>query len=346
MTGCDSPTHEVERSPRSLRVAVVGAGSWGTALAHHAARSGHTVRLWGRHPERVARMAADRRNNRYLPQIKLHELVTPTSDAAVALQGAELVLSVVPSKFLRGTWQQLAQLLPDAIDVVSATKGIEPDSGLRMTEVLATCIGDRARLSALSGPSFALELAQGQPTAVTLGCLDASSAERVQRALSHGPLRVYRNSDLVGVELGGALKNVIALAAGISDGLGLGTNTRAGLICRGLKEMSVLAAALGGQPQTLAGLAGLGDLVLTCTGPLSRNRQVGLEVGGGRSLAEVTAGMSMVAEGVVTVTSARQVADRHGVELPITNQVYDILHGGKDPRTAIDELLARALVEE
>ncbi len=329
------------------RVAVMGAGSWGTALAIHTARAGHTTLLWGRDREQVGRMAAERCNRRYLEGFEFPAGLRVTCSAAEALERAEIVISAIPSRPLRRAWLALREQFPAGAALVSATKGIEEGSGARMTEVLAECLGDRpGSLSALSGPSFARELAEGFPTAVALGCEDADAATEVQHALSHGPLRVYRNRDLIGVELGGALKNVIAIAAGIVDGLGLGTNTRAALICRGLKEMAELAVRLGAQAPTLMGLSGLGDLVLTCTGPLSRNRGVGVEIGRGRSLEQATAGMTMVAEGIVTVRSAHELARRHGVEMPITRQVYRVLYEGLPARRAIDDLLARALVDE
>jgi glycerol-3-phosphate dehydrogenase (NAD(P)+) len=236
---------------------------------------------------------------------------------------------------------------PMGAHLVSATKGIEYGTGLRMSQVLRDLVGDKAAsISALSGPSFALELAEMHPTAVTLGCEDVESSMSVQRRWSHGALRVYGNEDIVGVELGGAVKNIIALAAGIVDGLALGTNTRAALITRGLREMARLSEARGAQSGTLMGLAGLGDLVLTCTGPLSRNRRVGLMLAEGRGLEEIEAEMKMVAEGVETVRAARRLAAESGLEMPITAQVYAVLYEGKDPRSAIDELMARALVQE
>lgn len=327
-------------------VAVLGAGSWGTALALHACHAGHQTRLWGRDASRVAEMRARRANDRYLPGFELPPELLLTADPGLALEGADIVVSAVPSRYLRSTWLGLEGLAPRAFTLVSSTKGIEEDTGLRMTEVLGEVVGGGATLAVLSGPSFARELAEGHPTAVVVAADDAEVATRLQHAFSHGPLRVYRNRDVIGVELGGALKNVIALAAGIVDGLGLGSNSRAALICRGLKEMSALALRLGAEPATLMGLAGLGDLVLTCTGPLSRNRAVGERIGRGATLQQVTESMHMVAEGVVTVRSARQLAARHAVEMPITEQVYRTLYEGVSPQQAIEELLSRALVEE
>lgn len=329
------------------QVAVMGAGSWGTALAIHAARAGHQVRLWGHDPGRVAAMRELRSNTTYLPGFDFPSNLEPGADPREVLAGAHIVISAVPSKYLRATWERIGQGLAREAHLISATKGVERDSGLRMTEVLASALDlVPASLSALSGPSFAHELAAGCPTAVTLGCEDAAAAATIQAALSHGPLRVYRSADLTGVEFGGALKNVIAIAAGIADGLQLGTNPRAALICRGLKEMAQLAGCMGGDPATLMGLSGLGDLVLTCTGPLSRNRSVGMAIGKGQTLQDVVVEMEMVAEGVVTVCSTRQLARRQGVEMPITEQVYEVLYKDKDPRRAIEELMARRLVDE
>lgn len=334
-------------SSSAMPVAVVGAGSWGTALAIHAASAGHDVVLWGHDVDNVARLREERENAAYLAGIVFPATLRVTAVPEEALRDARLVISAVPSRFLRDVWARLgSSVAPDA-HLISATKGIEEGSGLRMTELLREVIPVSVRsLSALSGPSFARELAGGQPTAVALGCADAAAAEQLQVALSYGPLRVYRNSDLIGVEIAGALKNVIALAAGIAAGLSLGTNSSAALISRGLREISRLAVELGGRAETMMGLAGLGDLVLTCNGPLSRNRSIGVAIGRGQTLDEATRGMTMVAEGIATTRSVRQIARRHGVEMPITEQVYQVLYGGTPARQAIDELLARTLVEE
>jgi glycerol-3-phosphate dehydrogenase (NAD(P)+) len=339
-----------EAYPRPARpavgIAVVGAGSWGTALAVHCARAGHATALWGRDPAKVAAMAAARHNLPYLPAAEFPELLKVTSDPAAAFAGADIVISAVPSRHTRGMWGQLSQVLDHDVHLVSATKGIEEHSGLRMSQVLSESVDRLASVSSLSGPSFAEELVLGHPTAVTLGCVDVAAAHSVQAALSAGPLRVYRNEDLIGVEIGGALKNVIAIAAGIVSGLGFGSNTQAALISRGLKEITVLAAACGGRPATLMGLSGLGDLVLTCTGPLSRNRGVGVELARGRTLDEITATMEMVAEGAVTARSTHELAARLEVEMPIAASVYAVLYEGLEPRAGIESLLARALVEE
>jgi len=332
---------------RTWRVAVLGAGSWGTALALHAHRSGHEVTLWARREDLAGQIKQAGENTVYLPGQEIPRALRVTSDPAAAMAGADCVVSVVPSRYLRNVWRGLQEHFPRGSHLVSATKGLEYETGLRMSEVLHEYVGDRApSVSALSGPSFAMELAEQQPTAVTLGCDDLELSFEVQRRLSHGALRVYGNEDIVGVELGGAVKNIIALAAGIVDGLGLGTNSRAALITRGLKEMGRLSEARGAQSATLMGLAGLGDLVLTCTGPLSRNRQVGLKLAKGKTLEEIEAEMQMVAEGVETVRAVRQLASTSGLEMPITEQVHAVLYEDRDPRSAIDHLMARALVQE
>jgi glycerol-3-phosphate dehydrogenase (NAD(P)+) len=324
----------------------VGAGSWGTALALHAAHAGHSVRLWGHDPAKIRAMQVTRSNEVYLSGFEFPPELAPEPDAAAALADAEIVISAVPSKNTREVWQELSAALPAAAHLVSATKGIEQGTGMRMTEVLGECVPQAGSLSALSGPSFAQELAEQHPTAIALGCEDAVAADELQRALSHGPLRVYRNGDLAGVELGGALKNVIAIASGISDGLGFGSNSQAALICRGLKEMTALASCLGAAQTTLMGLSGLGDLVLTCTGPLSRNRTLGVEIGRGRSLAQIMSSTHSVAEGTVTVRSAMELARKNGIEMPITEQVHGVLYGGATPQRSIERLFSRALVDE
>lgn len=291
-------------------------------------------------------MRAAGENVAYLPDVLFPASLEPTSDARQALADATIVVSVVPSQHTRAMWSNLASGLGADVHLVSATKGIEEHSGLRMSEVLAQAVGRVSSVSSISGPSFAEELAEEHPTAVTLGCVDPDAARVVQEAFSAGPLRVYRTQDLIGVEMGGALKNVIAIAAGIVDGIGFGSNTQAALISRGLKEVTTLAVACGAHAATLMGLAGLGDLVLTCTGPMSRNRGVGVEIGHGRTLEEITESMRMVAEGVVTTRSCLELAGRLGVQMPIAEGVHAVLYEGLDPRAGIDQLLGRALVEE
>jgi len=329
------------------RIAVIGAGAWGTALAIVAGRRGdHQVRLWALEKEVCQAVTATRANSVFLPGCLLPTPVTATNDFQEALAGAEIVVSVMPSHHCRRTFEHMAQWLQPQMLFVSATKGIENDTLLRMSEVIheivARFCGFTPRVAALSGPSFAKEVAQGNPTAVTVASTDTALAARVQKEFSDPSFRIYVNDDLVGVELGGALKNVIAIAAGVVHGLGLGHNSAAALMTRGLAEITRLAVACGAQPQTMAGLAGLGDLVLTCTGGLSRNRSVGSALGEGRQLEQIIAGMhGTVAEGVLTTNAALGLARRHNVEMPITEQMHAILHSGKRPHEAIRELMAR-----
>ena len=321
-------------------VAVIGAGSWGTALAVQLARSGMTVRLWARDPDSARAIGEARENRRYLPGAALAGEVLVTADHAEALDGSELVILAVPSHFLRGVLQPMAASVPSAAVLLSATKGFEPSSALRMSEVLGQVLPGSS-VAVLSGPSFAREVAAGQPTALVVASTDAGVARHLQERLSAPAFRLYTNRDVVGVEIGGALKNVMAIATGLSDGLGLGENARAALITRGLAETGRLALALGGQPSTLAGLAGLGDLVLTCTGSQSRNHRLGLAIAGGQSLARVEASTPMVAEGVRTVASALLLAGRAGVSLPICDEVSAVLFGAKPGKEALASLLAR-----
>ncbi len=326
-----------------MKLAVLGGGAWGTALALHGARAGHEARLWVRDPGRARAIDERRENTAGLPGVPLPEGLTVSSDPAAVLEGAEMVLVAIPSEFFRGVVRSLAPGWPSGVVCVSATKGIEIDRGRRMSEVAREELG-RLPLAVLSGPSFALEVARGLPTAVVVASEQLAVAEQVQRALSTRAFRIYSSDDVVGVELGGALKNVIAIAAGIVDGLGYGHNTVAALITRGLAEISRLAVALGGRPDTLAGLAGLGDLVLTCTGALSRNRRVGQALGAGRTLAEATEGL--VAEGVRTTIAACALAEAARIEMPIAREMRAVLHEGKSPRQALDELMLRSLKRE
>ncbi len=322
-------------------VAVIGAGSWGTALAIHLGRGGHQVRLWVRERELHADMVERRVNTMFLPDVPLPEAVTPCVTVAEALVGADLVVCAVPSHGTRSVLRAAAPFIRPTATIVSATKGLESDTLLRMSEIIAQELGDERPIAVLSGPSFALEVARGLPTAVSVACRDLQAAERVQAEFRARYFRLYATTDLVGVELGAALKNVIAIAAGAVEGLGLGHNTLAALITRGLAEMSRLAVAAGGRRETLAGLTGLGDLVLTCTGSLSRNRRVGIELGRGRALADILAGTNMVAEGVLTTGAALALGARHGVELPIAAQMAEVLAGRKDPRAAVEDLMLR-----
>jgi glycerol-3-phosphate dehydrogenase (NAD(P)+) len=327
-----------------VNVAVVGAGSWGTALAAHLARHAHDVRLWARDPALARAIAEGGSNARYLPGVPLPPM-TVTSDLGAAVQGAEIAVMAVPSEFCRLTCRALRDGLAPSAVLVSAAKGLELDSLRRMSEVAAEEVPAHP-VAVLSGPSFALEVAQGQPTTVVVAAADLAVAEAVQRAVSSRTFRAYSSDDVTGVELGGALKNVIAIAAGILDGLGFGHNTAAALITRGLAEITRLSTALGARADTLAGLAGLGDLVLTCTGALSRNRRVGHALGAGRTLGQALGELHMVAEGVRTTRAACALAERAGVEMPIARQMLAVLYEGKPPREAVEELMLRTLKRE
>ena len=333
---------------RAERVAVLGAGSWGTALAKLVADKGVPTTLWARRAEQADAIARERENAAYLPGATLPDTLRATASLAEAMADATVVLSVVPTHGLRAVWKQAAELLAPDVPVVSATKGIENDSLKLVTEILEDLLpeANHGRLLALGGPSFAREVARGVPTAVTLAGRDLETVQRVQRLLTTDRFRAYATEDVVGVELGGALKNVVAIAAGAADGLGLGHNARAGLITRGLAEIRRLAVKMGAHPLTLSGLAGMGDLVLTCTGDLSRNRSVGVQLGRGRSLDEILDGMTMVAEGVRTAASAYALARREGVEMPITEEVYRVLYEGRSPVDALDALMRRPLRHE
>jgi len=328
-----------------MNVAVLGGGSWGTALAAHLVRAGHTTRLWMRDAERARAVAAQRENPRYLPGVRLPEGLLATTALSEAVGSAETVFVVIPSEFCRAVYRELNPLLPASAAVVSATKGLELPALRRMSEVAAEELPGRP-LAVLSGPSFALEVAQGQPTAVVVASEQQAVAESLQRALSTRTFRAYSSGDVIGVELAGALKNVIAIAAGIVDGLGYGHNTVAALITRGLAEEMRLAVALGGRADTLSGLAGLGDLVLTCTGDLSRNRRVGQALGRGQTLSQALQETAMVAEGVRTTLAACALAERARVEMPIARQMRAVLYEGKSPRDAVQELMLRTLKRE
>jgi glycerol-3-phosphate dehydrogenase (NAD(P)+) len=323
------------------QVAILGAGGWGTALAVHLARVGHDARLWGRDAALVADMQGRRANAVYLPDIALPGDVTITHSIADAVSGRALVVAAIPSHGCRAVIHSAVPHLSTDAVIVSATKGLEGDTLLRMSEVIAQEAGAAHPVVVLSGPSFAPELARELPTAVSVASRHAGAVERVQADFRAAYFRLYGSDDVVGVEIGGALKNVIAIAAGAAEGLGLGHNALAGLITRGLAEITRLACAVGARRETLSGLTGLGDLVLTCTGSLSRNRHVGIELARGRSLPDVLAGMKMVAEGIKTTDAALALAARHRVELPIAEQVAEVLSGRKDPRTALFDLMVR-----
>lgn len=327
--------------------AVLGAGAWGTALAKVLADKGADVALWSRRADHAEALEREGENRRYLPGAKLPPSLHATADLERALAGAELVLVVVPSHALRSVMSDARRLVPAEAPLVSATKGIENDSLMLMSEVLADVLGGRGVHRAyLSGPSFAAEVAKGLPTAAVVASDDERLARHVQQLFASEKLRMYTSDDPVGVEVGGALKNVIAIAAGACDGLGYGHNSRAALVTRGLAEIGRVATAKGGSPMTLAGLAGLGDLVLTCTGELSRNRTVGFEMGKGRTLEDVLAGLGHVAEGVRTAKSAHDLAAKLDVEMPITDEVYRVLYEKKSPKQAVMDLMTRELRPE
>jgi glycerol-3-phosphate dehydrogenase (NAD(P)+) len=334
------------------RIAIVGAGAWGTALAVVAGRKGtHEIRLWAHETEVRESIELRHVNDLFLPGQPIPEAVRATNDLRDALHNAEIVISVMPSNHCRRLFESMRPFLKSEMLFVSATKGLEDTTHLRMTEVISEVLSAnqefRARLGAMSGPTFAKEVARGDPTALTIAASDGELARTVQQVLSDPRFRLYTNEDVIGVELGGSLKNVIAIAAGVCDGLGLGHNSVAALITRGLAEMNRLAVACGGQRETMAGLAGLGDLVLTCTGGLSRNRSVGVELGRGRQLPEIIAGMhGMVAEGVLTTHAAVGLAKAQGIEIPITEKMHAVLHEGKSPQEAIHELMTRSAKSE
>jgi glycerol-3-phosphate dehydrogenase (NAD(P)+) len=327
----------------TTRAAVIGAGSWGTALANLLAKRGHETVLWAYEKEVAEGITRDHRNPVYLSEVELSPALACTTDMAAALRGAELVVSVSPAQVTRGVLRGAAPHISESALLVSASKGIEVESLATMDEVISEELAGpvAARAVYLSGPSFALEVGQEQPTAVTVSSRDAEAAERAQELFQTPYFRVYTHSDVRGVELGGALKNVVAIAAGVVEGLGLGHNTRAALITRGLAEITRLGVALGADRRTFAGLAGVGDLILTCTGALSRNRSVGYELGQGRTLDDILGGMQMVAEGVQTARSARQLADRTGVEMPIVEAVHAILFEGLPAGEAVSVLMER-----
>jgi glycerol-3-phosphate dehydrogenase (NAD(P)+) len=323
------------------RIAILGAGAWGTALAISIARrGGHQIVLWSHSVPLADQLRDVGENLPYLPGFTLPADIQVTSDLPAAIFEADILLCVTPSQHLRSVIKQIAPLLTRDQVILSASKGLEEQTNLRMTQVIASFTSNRCAV--LSGPSFAQEVAAGNPTAIVAGASDHGVAQRIQREFSSSNLRVYTNDDVAGVELGGALKNVIAVASGVVSGLNLGHNSSSALITRGVAEITRLAIACGGRRQTLAGLAGLGDLVLTCTGALSRNRSVGIELGRGRRLPEILAGMhGKVAEGVRTTSVALRLAARYGVEMPITEQVEAILHQGRSPREAMRELMTR-----
>ena len=331
-----------------MKLAIIGGGSWGTALATVLAPRSESVALWVYEADLAARISQARVNDIFLPGFRLPENVQAVTDLAGAIEGAEFVLGVMPSHHARGLYTAMLPRLTPSTILVSATKGLEQGSLLRMSQVIEQVVKTRfePRIAVLSGPTFAREVAAGNPTAVAVASSAPEVARCVQEAFSGPSFRLYTNSDPAGVEVGAALKNVIAIGAGICEGLGLGHNPTAALITRGLAEITRLAIAMGGQPKTLAGLAGLGDLVLTCSGELSRNRHVGKELASGRPLGEILASMRMVAEGVETCASAVALGEKFGVDLPIIQQMHAVMSGGKSPRDAVRDLMERALKGE
>ena len=327
------------------RIAILGGGSWGTALAILLARARrrHEIALWVHDPALAESMQRDRENHNYLPGHRLSAEINVTPEMRDAIAGAQIIVGAVPTAHARAVYSSALGSISGDVVIVTAAKGLEPATHQRMSEVVSAVFSSKfaPRVSVLSGPSFAAEVARGEPTAVVLAAKDVKLASELQEEFAAPNFRVYTNEDVLGVELAGAMKNVIAIAAGVCQGLGLGANPLAALITRGLAGMSRLAAALGAQPETLTGLAGLGDLVLTCTGALSRNRQVGVELGKGRGLPEILSGMRMVAEGVGTTAALLALARGSNVELPITEQVDAILHHGQAPHDAIREIMER-----
>ena len=330
------------------QIAIIGGGSWGTALALALGRKGHTIRLWVFEEELVESINHRRRNTLYLPEFELPDSVAASRSLEVVLEGAEIVLTVVPSNHCRAIYQSMLPLLQPEMLLVSATKGIETETLQRMSEIIreVTAPVFQARVAVISGPSFAKEVAKGDPTAIVVASEDLELARLIQQEFSGPALRLYTNTDVTGVELGGSVKNVIAIAAGVCSGLGFGFNSLAALVTRGLSEMTRLAVACGGKRETLGGLAGMGDLLLTCTGELSRNRSVGVQLGQGRKLSEIVSGTRMIAEGVLTTKATLALARKNEVEMPITEQMDAVLHHGKSPREAIRELMERRLKGE
>ena len=330
------------------KIAIIGAGSWGTALAHALASAGHNTRLWAYEPEVIEAIRDRRENSFFLPGIILPENIIPTNDLVFALSQAECVLTVMPSHVCRSLYERMLPYITSDMLIVSATKGIDPERHMRMSQIIHSVMEKKftPRIVVLSGPSFAREVAVGDPTALVAASEYMDAARWVQSAFSGKTLRVYTSSDVIGVEIGGAVKNIIAIAAGVIEGLALGNNPMAALITRGLAETARLAAALGARRETLSGLAGMGDLVLTCTGSLSRNRFVGVELGKGRKLNEILASMREVAEGIKTTYATVELARGIGVEMPIVEQVRCILDNEIPPRDAIRELMDRSLKKE
>ncbi len=331
------------------KIAVIGAGSWGTALALLLGKKGHTVHIWGHRPEHVNSIEQERQNNKYLPGFLFPDNIYPTADISKAVSHAAIICMVVPSHGYRQVFEQVLKSASNESVFVSATKGIENTSLNTMTQVMEQCAASHERqieTAVLSGPSFAREVAAEVPTAITIGCKKSAIADELQDVFSNDNFRVYTSSDIIGLELSASLKNIIAIAAGICDGLEFGSNARAALITRGLAEMTRFGVHYGADKETFYGLSGLGDLVLTCTGALSRNRKVGIDLGKGKKLADILKDMTMVAEGVKTTKSVFYMVKKNGIEMPILEQVYKILYEGKNCLLAVKDLLGRALKPE
>lgn len=330
------------------KIAVIGAGSWGTAIAGLLAAKGLQTTLWGHHPDHIAALSRDRENKKYLPGYHLVDTLNVTADLKVAVDGCDIVCMVVPSHGFRRVFEAVVPILPKKCQIVSAVKGIENDTLMTMTQIMTEVLGTKLYeqeifLAVLSGPSFAKEVALGMPTAVTIGCNKIEIAQNLQHIFGTERFRVYASQDVIGLEISAALKNIVAIAAGISDGLGYGLNSRAALITRGLAEIKRFGVSMGADPRTFFGLSGLGDLVLTCTGDLSRNRTVGLKLGQGKKLADILNEMEMVAEGVKTTQSVYELVLRFKVDMPILQQVYLILYENKDCSAAVMDLLTREM---
>ncbi|MBW2085296.1 MAG: NAD(P)-dependent glycerol-3-phosphate dehydrogenase [Deltaproteobacteria bacterium] len=338
----------IERLKDIRTISVVGAGAWGTALSRHLASKGFKVALWAHEDEVVKQIESIRENQAYLPGVKIPENVTPSTDLETVVRGQEIVILAVPSHHMRSVVTRLAGFLSAGVILVSVAKCIENETLMTMTQVFEDVLPENlaADRAALSGPSFAREVGQGLPTAVTVACHDRDVSLLLQQVFASPTLRIYTSQDVIGVELGGALKNLSAIVAGICDGMKMGLNARAAIITRGLAEITRLGVRMGANPLTFSGLAGMGDLVLTCTGDLSRNRGVGLKLGQGQKLCDILKNTKTVAEGVRTTLSAKDLAEKEGVDMPITVKLYEILYEDKEPRQAMVELMSRTLKPE
>ena len=332
-------------------ISVIGGGSWGTALALVLSTKGYPVKIWDFDPRHVDNLAKDKENKKYLPGILFPESLTTETDLKKVIVAADMIVMVIPSHGFRTVFATIAENIKEDVIIVSATKGIENDTTLTMSQIIEEMLTEnkaleKAQIGVLSGPSFAKEVAEKVPTAISVACKNENIAKIIQKTFNTNYFRVYTSPDVIGLEISASLKNIVAIAAGICDGLDFGTNTRAALITRGLAEISRFGIALGAEPETFYGLSGMGDLVLTCTGDLSRNRTVGLKLGQGKSLDDILAEMSMVAEGIKTTKSVHDLATKIGIEMPILDQVYKIIYENKDAKEAVNDLLKRDLKSE